>query len=584
MNPQEQLDPQAVNLAKAIRAVETGSQKDPWKARGGSQEYGAYQFTPNTWNRESQKHLGRVVPLEQATPQEQNEVAYKSIKEMKDRGLNPGQIASMWNSGKPDAYLDPQYTGVNKYGVRYDVPQYAASVAKAYQSIKGSGEPTVTPITASTVGHEQYAKGPLGTDPRDSLTDKILDNSVTRTIQKIFPGEKVGRNIGILGGLAYTKAKDLLTGTDATKHYDISGAATLPQVGGDIAQGALMVGTGLPGGGATTTAGKTFLGGAKGLNMAKTAIGRIGQNALIGTGIGATGAIAEGKQGEDIIKEGVIGGGLGIAGGVAGELLNKVAQTLPKRFLRSTVTNINDETAEYAVKKGLGTPSKMLRESEASIKTLGNELGETLKNPKYKDITFGAEDIVDDVIKKYPDAELTPEIVLGEMKKLAKLKSGLITKLEQGGRLTLPEVHSLNSELGSNVFKTVFDDPAVKAGKDVGSAVYHTISDRLKTTAPETVPIFETLSKEYPLRKALGIAINRVGKHKAINLRDLMAIIGGGALAGPLGAAGAFVGEKLLTSPTANMAAGGLISKFGGSTGVVKPLLLRNITKNVNPE
>lgn len=155
MNPKEQLDPQVVNLAKAIRAVETGGQKDPWTARGGSQEYGAYQFTPGTWQTAAKEHLGRDVPLDKATPQEQNEVAYKQILKFKQQGYNPGQIASLWNSGKPDAYMDPKYTGVNKYGVKYDVPQYAKSVAEAYQSIKGNGEPTVQPITASTVGHEQ---------------------------------------------------------------------------------------------------------------------------------------------------------------------------------------------------------------------------------------------------------------------------------------------------------------------------------------------------------------------------------------------------------------------------------------------
>lgn len=131
------LDQDAVNLAKAIRQVE--SNKDP-KARGASGEFGYYQFMPQTWASSSKAFLGRDVPIEQATPEEQNEVAYKQIKQWKDAGYNPGQIASMWNAGpgKPNAYIDGN-KGVNEHGVEYDTKAYAENVAKTYQQIKGSG-------------------------------------------------------------------------------------------------------------------------------------------------------------------------------------------------------------------------------------------------------------------------------------------------------------------------------------------------------------------------------------------------------------------------------------------------------------
>lgn len=133
MQPQ-QLDPQVVNLAKAIRQVESGGN---FQAVGQSKEKGGYQYTPDTWNAAAAKY-GVNVPLEQATPQQQNEVTYKRIKEWKDSGKNVGQIASMWNAGegKPNAYQE-NWRGVNEYGVAYDTPAYAEKVAKAYQQIKG---------------------------------------------------------------------------------------------------------------------------------------------------------------------------------------------------------------------------------------------------------------------------------------------------------------------------------------------------------------------------------------------------------------------------------------------------------------
>lgn len=156
MNPNStQLDQDVVNLAKAIRQSESGGN---FNARGKSQEVGAYQFTPDTWSASSMKYLGQNVDLEKATPQQQNEVAYKQLKEWKDKGYKPGQIASMWNAGagEPDAYLGTfsngrPAKGTNKFGAAYDVPAYARSVAETYQKIKGGGQGGIDPRNPSAV-------------------------------------------------------------------------------------------------------------------------------------------------------------------------------------------------------------------------------------------------------------------------------------------------------------------------------------------------------------------------------------------------------------------------------------------------
>lgn len=132
---QNQLDPQIVNLTKAIRQVESNGN---FQAVGKSGEYGAYQFTEPTWASSSKTYLGQSIPLKQATPEQQNEVAYKQISDWKKQGYNVGQIASMWNSGKPENYLN-NHTGTNSYGVQYDTPTYAKNVATAYQQFKQQG-------------------------------------------------------------------------------------------------------------------------------------------------------------------------------------------------------------------------------------------------------------------------------------------------------------------------------------------------------------------------------------------------------------------------------------------------------------
>lgn len=136
------LDPQIVNLVKAIRKTESNGN---YQAKGKSGEYGAYQFTDGTWAAAAQKYLGKSVPLEESTPEEQNEVVYKRIADWKAKGFNVGQIASMWNAGEgePDAYTGKfsngaPSTGTNKYGANYSVPSYAQKVATAYQQFKAN--------------------------------------------------------------------------------------------------------------------------------------------------------------------------------------------------------------------------------------------------------------------------------------------------------------------------------------------------------------------------------------------------------------------------------------------------------------
>ncbi len=141
------LDPTIVNLAKAIRDTETRGQKDPYTAKGGSGEFGAYQYTPATWSADAKTYLGKDIPLAQADKLMQNEVAYKKLSALKGKGYNVGQIASIWNSGSPEW---EGKTGTNKFGVKYNVPQYVDTVSKAYQALK-SGQTPSYGETASTI-------------------------------------------------------------------------------------------------------------------------------------------------------------------------------------------------------------------------------------------------------------------------------------------------------------------------------------------------------------------------------------------------------------------------------------------------
>lgn len=540
MNPQE-LDQDVVNLAKGIRQVESGGN---FSARGGSGEFGGYQFMPETWKSWSKTHLGREVPLEQASKELQNEVAYKQIKYWKDQGFNPGQIASMWNAGegKPNAYKE-NWKGVNDFGVEYDTPAYAKKVAEAYQEIKKG-----TPVA--------HAEEPTQTSTQETKKKDLLQTA-TDVVGAVFPGKQVGESIGALGGY-------LAAPKEQKEHYDLE-APTPLQVAGDVVQGALTVGAGIPG--------KIAGAFGKGLQvpaLAKSALGRIGQMGGLGAGISTSGSVAQGETNPvELAKTAAIGAGTGAAAGGVGEIFSAATKTLPARFLTSFVPGINRETAEYAVTKSIGTPEKMLKQTEQTISKVGKELGDALNSQEYKGLVIPGKDLFNRVASQHPEAGLTPKELYSKLRTIAPLQKGLIDKLENRG-LDLQELHKLNSALGRNTFKTQFDDPAVRAGKELGSSFYHAASDAITSVAPETQPMFATLTKEYPLRTALEKAIKRGWRQKSTNLRDLVLMVGG-MPAGPVGVLGGYAASKALSSPTANLGVAGLVQTL--NKGLLKPLV-----------
>lgn len=241
------IDQSAVNLAKAIRQSESGGD---FTAKGKSGEHGGYQYTPDTWNAVAPQY-GINVPIEKATPEQQNAVTYNRIKKWKDNGYDVTQIASMWNAGEgePNAYTgkfgkdtsthkkgDPS-KGVNKFGAAYDVPAYVTSVGKAYQQIKAGSQvgqdfsnPSSTqspqfPFVSQANTNQQQPTDPhtgvLGTNPNDSLFGKIADNSIVRGIVDAVPGAKAfSEQTGKALNYANQSITDAVTGSDLSKYSE----------------------------------------------------------------------------------------------------------------------------------------------------------------------------------------------------------------------------------------------------------------------------------------------------------------------------------------------------------------------------
>jgi len=150
----EQLDQNVVAMMKALAQHESGNKAvlPQEKGIGGAS---IYQYTTSTWKAAAKKFLGdENAPLNRAN---ENKATYFRIKEWKDKGFKPAQIASMWNAGEgePNAYTGKfssgsPAVGVNSYGVKYNVPAHAKSVVAKFQkeiATLPKTEPTITPTT-----------------------------------------------------------------------------------------------------------------------------------------------------------------------------------------------------------------------------------------------------------------------------------------------------------------------------------------------------------------------------------------------------------------------------------------------------
>lgn len=160
----------AAAITKAIAYNEQGgkpSLDNPAQGKSGEMK-SIFQYTPATWKHVSQQVYGKEVPM---TADTETYATLERVKGWLDKGYKPSQIFSMWNAGEgePDAYTgkfgsntgthragEPS-SGVNSYGVKYDVASYTKRglehAKRFYVELASQGGASQT--GASQIGQEK---------------------------------------------------------------------------------------------------------------------------------------------------------------------------------------------------------------------------------------------------------------------------------------------------------------------------------------------------------------------------------------------------------------------------------------------
>lgn len=90
-------DPQAVAMVRAIKMQESGNDYNTPPEKAGTSLGGAYQYQAPTWK----AYAGQILGDSNAsfTKENQDKVTYGMVKQWKDSGMQPSEIAHMWNPG-----------------------------------------------------------------------------------------------------------------------------------------------------------------------------------------------------------------------------------------------------------------------------------------------------------------------------------------------------------------------------------------------------------------------------------------------------------------------------------------------------
>lgn len=565
-----QLDPTALTLARSIREQEVGlpsgqqpTAPDYTKMGDSNKSAGIAQWLNGPSIKEAPTLQPGEIPANfqsdarqygldptDFSPTNQDKVLYKRIEGELKQGLAPSEIVAKQNGAK---MINGKYVALNSDYANAVAQKYTQLAQQSIQSPQQSGyQPPASPESQQSESTTQTNGYPPPTPPTSSVTTNVTDTpspeSVVGDISQGNYGGAALKGASDAGNFLFPIAGDVAN--------DIQGKSNknFVQQTADAALSALPF---IP---FVGEAGEAIRGGG------------IAAQAGLGAATGGLQSVSQGGNMGDVLK----GAGMGaVTGGAlegAGNLIGKLSTALPQSIIRKFIPGLSAEEAQYAASKPLGSLSSMLSDSNKNMSQLGSSLGKALKNPQYDYVQPSGEEIVKKILAdpQLKDAGLSAKDIVANINSLIPLKKNLANKLVSGQDMTLTELHQLNSSLGKATFKRVFDDPTVRAGKDIGNITYHAISDVLKQSAPETASMFDDLSKEYALNAGLNKAVRAGDKARPVGLREIVSMMAGmglGGIAGPiggvLGGTASVLGEKALRSPGFNLKAAGLISKLG---------------------
>ena len=553
-----QLDPKVVKVMKAIRSVESNGNFEAVGDNGASM--GAYQWNnnqvplrpgelPANWKNAAQKYLGDSnAPM---TPGNQNKVAYYQIKEYKDQGLQPEEVAARWNG----AHKDPT-TG--KF--TYNNPQYGVKFREALMGNKTGyqTQPSLSKPPATGAGYQapepslgQDIVGRFGqatTAVSDTIGGKI--NPLSGVLQVAGAaagglGDIVNKGLGLIPGVK--QLENLLgkgvgalmntpTGQSVAKSIQ-SFSKDHPELAGDV--GAVFnIVTAIP-----------IL---KGLSVIKNLGADAISQTLKGVAVkGFANDLAESattKTAQRLFSKDVVD--TVIKTGAVPELITQAGKTklsteAAQKLLGKAITRVDDEVLQPALK---GVTTKFNIED---VKAIANDIAiNNLSDPA------AANKILDRVVAKY------------------------------GEDLTLEQLNNAKRQISQKITEAAFSDPDLSSMRIVRMALQNGVEIGGQTAGLNIGAINKEMASLIKAQDFLGAIDGKIVPKKGVihGLIRGASTVGGEVAGNAVGIpfAGALVGnqtagtiENLLTKLTPRSLRAGMIRRT--AQGAVTPTLKQGV-------
>lgn len=407
-----------------------------------------------------------------------------------------------------------------------------------------------------------------------------LHTDVTNNLLKAIKSK--GTNGGDVSHLQTALQQHL---QDVPKIEDFVGADTARRLNETMGQNAEeVIGQGLGAGLETLSGGA--LGGLE--NKSASIGGKLLKASATGAGYGAVSGASNAMQQEkdlsgvatDTTVGALVGGVIGGATSGIGQAFKGLVDTLPNRLVRNAIPGLDKAGANYALEnKSIGTVGKLFKDSADAVVNLNNQIDTVLKHPDLIDEKIDTPKLINNIIYgKFGNSNYTDETLIKTMKSLVPAKAKLIDKI-MSGEASLADANEVKKALYQQTKKVFGDTPVLNAKKQLGAGIATSIADTIKAQAPETVPIFDKMSKEINLRDLLLKQFKKQDAQKLIGLYDLGTIGAGHALGGAPGAIVGEVGKKVLNNPATKFAGAKALNTIGKIKGL--PTIIKTLNTKI---
>jgi hypothetical protein len=579
------IDQGVKNLCSAIAKQESGSD---YSAKGGSGEHGAYQFMPDTWSSWAGQYLGdKNAPL---TVENQNKVAYSKVSELKNKGYNPAQIASIWNSGSPNWQGK---VGVNKFGVKYDTPSYVRGVSQYFKQL--SAKPITPTPPKETLGEKVLGGvekvgdflgvGTLGKAIGGTIAGATGANKMSSEAQTEFTDadQKLAAMLNDPKVSDQQKAHIRLQLEQDKKVAPTLGAEqtnpainlTPEQIAGSAAETALLT--------APIGVGKAAEGAGLGEKIARGAAGGL----LTGAGLAAGRGMEEKQSAGGVAKSALLGGAIGAPLGAAGELvaagLSKVGEELPGKLAGTAVKETPMKTAARIARDQPLLGEELIAHGHAGTNTQLNEIAtKGLEN---------TENSLQEMLKSVPSTVTIKKTdLLLYMENLIKTKEatpGMVSEVEKvwqtvndipKDELTLPEANQIKRNLYNSLNDRAYSlDPTLATKREAQKVLANALKTEIENKSEPYVGngVIKAQNQELAYYGRLNKAtLSNMGREASKGIGGVgdIATMGAGALyKGVPGAAVAEVSRKLLGSSFAKTWGAVLVNRVANAIASIAP-------------